>query len=165
MPRLPGFEIDTNALLQRVLTRACYTWGMLTIPQYIGIYLISVPVFFAIDMVWLGFVASSFYKSQIGHLLSSTVNWPVAIAFYLLFLVGLSIFAIVPAVEARSFTHAVLYAALFGFFAYATYDLTNWSTLRDWPMLISLVDMVWGTVLSAAVASVTYWIATTFVIR
>lgn len=110
-------------------------------------------------------VASGFYKSQIGYLLGDTVNWPVAIAFYLIFLVGLSIFAIVPAIEARSFAHAVLYAALFGFFTYATYDLTNWSTLRDWPMLVSLVDMAWGTVLSTAVAAATYWIATTFVIR
>ena len=138
---------------------------MLTSLQYVGVYLISVPVFFAIDMIWLGFVASSFYRGQIGHLLSDTVNWPVAIAFYLLFLVGLLIFAIAPAIEARSLTHALLYGALFGFFTYATYDLTNWSTLRDWPMMVSLVDMAWGTVLSASVASATYWLATTFVVR
>jgi len=128
-------------------------------------YLVSVPVFFAIDMLWLGVVASSLYRSQLGHLLSDTVNWPVAIAFYLLFLVGLLIFATLPALEAKSLTHALLYGALFGFFAYATYDLTNWSTIRDWPWLISVVDIIWGTVLSASVAGITYWISTTFFIR
>ena len=138
---------------------------MLTLAQYVYIYLASVPVFFAIDMAWLGFVANGFYQQQIGHLLSATVNWPVAIAFYLLFLIGLLIFVIAPAVEAKSLLQAVIFGALFGFFTYATYDLTNWATLRDWPMLVSLVDMAWGTFLSAAVASVTYWIAVTFIVR
>ncbi len=134
---------------------------MLTLVQYVWVYLISVPVFFAIDMLWLGLVAQKFYQSQLGYLLGP-VNWPVAIAFYLIFLVGLLIFVIAPAIESRSMMHAIVFGALFGFFTYATYDLTNWATVRDWPMLVSLVDMVWGTVLSASVASVTYWIATTF---
>ncbi len=138
---------------------------MLTTLQYIAVYAVSVPVFFAIDMLWLGFVANTFYRSQIGHLMASTVNWPVAFAFYFLFLVGLLIFAILPAIEAGSLMKALLLGALFGFFTYATYDLTNWSTLKDWPALVSLVDMAWGTVLSASVAGITYWIATTFVIR
>lgn len=132
--------------------------------QYIILYAVSVPVFFAIDMIWLGVVASGFYRSQLGNLLGP-VNWPVAIAFYLLFLVGLTIFVTVPAVANRDVGYALLYGALFGFFTYATYDLTNWSTLRDWPWMLSLVDMLWGTVLSAAVASLTYWISVTFVIR
>lgn len=138
---------------------------MIYISQYVYVYLVSVVVFFVVDMTWLGFVAKNFYKNQIGHLLSDTVNWPVAISFYLLFLVGLLIFVIAPALEAKSITHALLFGALFGFFTYATYDLTNWSTLRDWPALVSIVDMLWGTVLSATIATVTYWIAVTFVIR
>jgi uncharacterized membrane protein len=138
---------------------------MFAISQYIGIYLISVGVFFIIDMLWLGFVARVFYKSQIGHLLADTVNWPVAITFYLLFLIGLSIFAIVPALEAKSIITALIFGALYGFFTYMTYDLTNWSTLRDWPMLVSLVDILWGTVLSALVASATYFFASTFLLR
>lgn len=137
----------------------------MTIAQYAAVYAVSVPVFFAIDMVWLGFVARTLYKSQLGHLLSDSVVWPVAIAFYLAFLVGLLIFAIVPALEARSFMHALLYGALFGFFTYMTYDLTNWSTLRDWPALISVIDIAWGTFLSAAVASTTYYLASMFVLR
>lgn len=128
-------------------------------------YLVSVPVFFAIDMVWLGVVAKNIYRSQMGPLLADTVNWPVAIAFYLLFLVGLSIFVISPALASRDFTHALLYGALFGFFTYATYDLTNWSVVRGWPAALSLIDMAWGTILSGAVAGVTYWIVTTFIAR
>lgn len=138
---------------------------MLTLTQYLFVYLVSVPIFFAIDMVWLGFISNSFYKSQIGHLLSPVVNWPVAIIFYLLFLVGLLIFVIAPAIEMRSLMHALVFGALFGFFTYATYDLTNWATLRDWPALVSLVDMAWGSILSAAVAALTYWVAVTFVVR
>ncbi|MBY0110865.1 DUF2177 family protein [Patescibacteria group bacterium] len=138
---------------------------MITTLQYVLIYLVSVPVFFIIDMFWLGVVAPGFYKSQIGHLLSPTVNWPVAIVFYLLFLVGLIIFAIAPAIEARAWTHALLYGALFGFFTYLTYDLTNWATMKDWPALVSIVDVVWGTVLSGAVATITYLLVTTFIIK
>ena len=142
-----------------------YTWSMLTTTQYILVYLASVPVFFVIDMIWLGLIAPGFYRAQIGHLLSGTVNWPVAIIFYLLFLVGLMIFVVLPAIDSRMWTHALIFGALFGFFTYATYDLTNWSTLKDWPALVSLVDIAWGTVLSATVALVTYFIAVTFIVR
>lgn len=137
----------------------------MTLLQYLSVYGLSVPVFFVIDMVWLGFIATGFYKSQIGHLMADTVNWPIAIIFYLVFLVGLLIFAIAPALAAKSLMHAVIFGGLFGFFTYATYDLTNWATLKDWPPLVSIVDMVWGTVLSAAVASITYLLAVTFILR
>lgn len=130
--------------------------------QYIYVYLASVVVFFAIDMTWLGLIAVDFYKKHLGYLLGP-VNWPVAISFYLIFLVGLLIFAIAPALSANSFKTALVLGALFGFFTYATYDLTNWATVRDWPALVVFVDIAWGTVLSAAVASLTYVIATTFI--
>lgn len=129
---------------------------------YLPAYLVSVVVFFVIDMLWLGFVAPSFYKSQIGHLMADTVRWPVAIVFYLVFLVGLAIFALIPALDGGGIRHALLFGALFGFFTYATYDLTNWATLREWPALVSVVDMAWGTVLSASVTGVTYWIVSTY---
>ena len=133
----------------------------MTVLQYVWLYAISVPVFFAIDMVWLGYVARSLYQSQIGHLLGE-VNWPVAIAFYLLFLVGLLCIAIVPGFSGRGIMYAVMWGAFFGFFTYATYDLTNWATLRDWPAFIVLIDIVWGTVLSASVAGITVWLAGMF---
>lgn len=123
------------------------------------LYLATTIVFFAIDMVWLGFVASSFYKSQIGSLLKDSPDWGAAILFYLLFLVGLLIFVVYPAIESGSWTHALIYGALFGFFTYATYDLTNLATLKDWPLLVSIVDMAWGTVLSASVATASFFIS------
>ncbi|HRH24371.1 MAG TPA: DUF2177 family protein [Candidatus Paceibacterota bacterium] len=137
----------------------------MTFIQSLSVYALSVPVFFAIDMLWIGLIASGFYKSNLGHLMSSTVNWPVAIVFYLLFLIGLLIFAIAPALAQKSLMHAILFGALFGFFTYATYDLTNWATLKDWPPIVALVDMVWGTVLSASVAGLSYLLAVTFVVK
>ncbi len=127
--------------------------------QFIIIYLVSVPVFFLIDMLWLGLIARNFYQNQIGHLLGE-INWVAAILFYLIYLVGLSYFATVPAVERGSFLMALGVGALFGFFTYATYDLTNLSTMRDWPLLVTVVDILWGTVLGASVAAGTYLIYT-----
>lgn len=129
--------------------------------HYVYIYALSVPVFFAIDMLWLGLVANKLYQSQLGYLLGP-VNWPVALAFYLIFLVGLLLFVIAPAVATKSLYHAAVFGALFGFFTYATYDLTNWATVKDWPWFISIVDMAWGTVLSTLVSVGTYLLATTF---
>lgn len=138
---------------------------MFSFTHYILIYLTSTLIFFAIDMTWLGIVAKNFYRKHLGYLLSDTVVWPVAISFYLLFLIGLLIFAILPAIESRSILHALLYGALFGFFTYATYDLTNWSTIRDWPAIVSLVDILWGVILSGVVATLTYWVSVTYIIR
>lgn len=126
---------------------------------FIKLYLIALPIFFLIDMTWLGLVATSFYKSQIGFLMKTDINWTAAVIFYLLFIVGLVIFAIEPAVSRSSWTHALIFGALFGFFTYATYDLTNLATLKDWPLFVSLVDMTWGAVLGASVSLVTYYIA------
>ena len=124
-------------------------------------YLISVPIFFVIDMVWLGVVARSFYQAQLGSLLGP-VNWVAAIIFYLVFILGLTFFATQPALQALSWQKALLLGALFGFFTYATYDLTNLATLKGWPLAVSLVDMAWGTVLGGAVATVTYFVVRLF---
>jgi len=127
--------------------------------MFIKLYAIALPVFFAIDMTWLGLVAKNFYRGQIGSLMKDDINWTAAIIFYLLFIVGLVIFVITPAVEKGSWMHALLFGALFGFIAYATYDLTNLATLKDWPLLVTVVDMMWGAVLAASVSTVTYFIA------
>lgn len=126
----------------------------MNIQTFLTLYAVSVPVFFAIDMVWLGLVASKFYTSRLGHLMGD-INWPAAIIFYLVFLVGLTLFATYPAVVKDSVQYALIWGALFGFFTYATYDLTNLATLRDWPLSVTIVDMVWGTVLGASVAALT----------
>jgi uncharacterized membrane protein len=121
-------------------------------------YVVSVPVFFAVDMIWLGVIARGFYRKALEPLLTPNINWTAAIVFYFLFLVGILVFALLPGLKKQSFVYTVSMAALFGFIAYATYDLTNLATLRDWPLLMSMVDMLWGAFLSASTAGVTYLI-------
>lgn len=127
--------------------------------MFLKLYAIALPVFFAIDMIWLGLVAKNFYQKQIGYLMTPNVNWAAAIIFYLLFIVGLIVFVIEPALKIQSWNHAVLYGALFGLITYATYDLTNLATLTNWPMMVTIVDLMWGTVLAASVSTITYLIA------
>jgi uncharacterized membrane protein len=127
--------------------------------MFLKLYAIALPVFFAIDMVWLGLVAKNFYRSQIGFLMREDVNWVAAIAFYLLFIVGLIFFVVTPAVEKESWAYALFAGALFGLISYATYDLTNLATTKDWPPLVTFVDLAWGAVLAASVSMVTYFIA------
>jgi uncharacterized membrane protein len=130
--------------------------------MFIKLYLIALPVFLAIDMIWLGFIAKSFYAQQIGFLMKPNINWIAAILFYLIFIVGLVIFVILPAIEKSSWVFALFSGALFGLITYATYDLTNLATLKDWPLLVTAVDLAWGAVLAASVSIVTYFIANTF---
>jgi uncharacterized membrane protein len=127
--------------------------------MFIKLYAIALPVFFMIDLIWIGVVAKGFYAKQIGSLLKPDVNWTAAILFYLLFIVGLVIFVITPAVEKNSWVHAVLFGALFGLVCYATYDLTNLALTKDWPLLVTIVDLAWGAVLAASVSTITYFIA------
>lgn len=120
---------------------------------------IALPVFFVIDMIWLGLVAKDFYRNQIGSLMKPEVNWTAAIIFYLIFIAGLVVFVITPAIENASWKHAMVYGAFFGFVCYATYDLTNLAVAIDWPLVVTLVDLVWGAVLAASVSIATYFIA------
>jgi uncharacterized membrane protein len=116
-------------------------------------------VFFAVDMFWLGIVAKDFYRTQMGALLRTDFLWSAAILFYLLFLVGALYFAVLPAVHSGEWTRALMLGALFGFFTYMTYDLTNLATLKDWPLTLTIVDTLWGTTLSAIVATAGFFIA------
>jgi uncharacterized membrane protein len=124
--------------------------------MFLKLYFISLPVFFAIDIVWLVLVARKFYAAHIGSLLKPDVNWFAAVIFYLLFIGGLVAFVISPAIEKHSWIHALLYGAFFGLVTYATYDLTNLATMRDFPLLVTIVDMAWGMVVSASVSVITY---------
>lgn len=121
-------------------------------------YLLTTLVFFAIDMVWLGFIAKNLYRKYLGDFLSDAINWKAAIIFYLIFIVGIFIFAIMPAVEKNSITKAIIYGAMFGFFTYATYDLTNLATLKNWPLQIVFIDMAWGALLTALVSTAGFYI-------
>lgn len=127
--------------------------------MFAKLYGIALLTFLLIDGLWLGFVARSFYANQLGGLLKPDVNWLAAGIFYAFFIVGLVVFVIAPAVERTSLSFALWYGALFGAIAYATYDLTNLATLKDWPVLVTLVDIVWGGVLAASVSVGTFLLA------
>jgi len=127
--------------------------------MFIKLYLITLSVFLGIDMVWLTLVAKNFYAKQIGYLMTKNPNLFAALIFYLIFIAGLITFVIIPALDKKMWTHALLMGALFGLVTYATYDLTNLATVKDWPLIITLVDLIWGMVLSAAVSVITYFIA------
>lgn len=127
--------------------------------KYLLTYLLTVPVFFAIDMVWLGVVAKGLYQKELGKFLSEKPNWAAAIVFYLLYIVGIIILAVAPAVEKQSLLRAVFLGGVFGGLAYATYDLTNLATLKNWPIKIVIIDIVWGVILTASVAGISYTIA------
>jgi uncharacterized membrane protein len=123
------------------------------------LYLIALPVFFIIDMLWLGVVAKSFYRNQIGFLMKTNINWIAAIVFYLLFIAGLVYFVLMPAMEKRSLSLLLTAAAFFGLITYSTYDLTNLATLKDWPLLVTIIDIIWGMFLSVSVSLISYLIA------
>lgn len=127
---------------------------------FLKMYGITLVVFFAIDMLWLGVIAKKLYNEQIGHLLKTNVNWAAALIFYLIFIAGIVTFVLMPAWNDGSFVKALLLGGFFGFIAYATYDLTNLATMKDWPLFITVVDLIWGTVLGASTAAISYGILT-----
>lgn len=122
-------------------------------------YIIAFFSFLIVDFAWLGFIAKSFYRDQIGHLLRDKFLLFPAFIFYLIFVFGLLIFVIVPALTDDSLAKALVFGGLFGFVTYVTYDLTNLATIRDWPLLVTIVDMVWGAVLCASVSVLTVFLS------
>ena len=126
---------------------------MVEMMKYVVAYLAAVITLFAVDLVWLGIVAKSFYREQIGPLMLDEINILAAVLFYALYVVGVVIFAVSPALHTGSWRTAIILGALFGFFAYATYDMTNLATLRGWPIAMVVVDIAWGTFLTAISAS------------
>ena len=132
----------------------------MTIAGFLKLYAVALATFLVIDLVWLGVVARSFYQAQLGHLMRPNVNWAAAVVFYLIFVVGIVILAVWPAIDRRSLTHAVLLGALLGLVSYAAYDLTNFATLDGFPLKVVVVDIVWGTVLCGTISAVTYLAST-----
>jgi len=127
--------------------------------MFIKLFCIALPVFLAIDMVWLGVIAKNFYQREIGPLLRPDVNWIAAGVFYILFIAGLVFFVIEPAMEKKLWTDALLRGAFFGLVTYATYDLTNLAVAKGWPLSITIVDLLWGMTLAASVSVITFLIA------
>ncbi|MCX7304822.1 MAG: DUF2177 family protein [Hyphomicrobiales bacterium] len=122
--------------------------------RYVVAYLATGIAFLAIDSIWLMTMADRLYRPLLGDLLTETFNVVPAILFYIIYIAGIVIFAVRPAWASGRWKTAALFGALFGFCAYATYDLTNQATIKDWPALITVADLCWGTVLSALAATV-----------
>ena len=114
---------------------------------------------FALDLVWLGVVAKGFYAKHMGSLLRPDVKWVPALLFYVLYVSAVVVFVVMPAAERRSFGRALALGAFFGLAAYATYDLTSLALIRDFPLIIVLVDLAWGIALTAVASSVGYAVA------
>jgi uncharacterized membrane protein len=125
---------------------------------YLKLYFATLVAFFAIDIVWLGLVARTFYRKYIGYLMAPNPNWIAAILFYLLFIVGILVFVVVPGLADNSVKMTLLRAALFGLISYATYDLTNLATVKDWPLTITIVDLLWGTTVSVLVSYISFMV-------
>ena len=130
--------------------------------MFIKLYLIALPIFLILDGLWLGLIAKTFYTKQIGSLFKTDINWTAALIFYLMFIAALILFVINPAIEKESLAHTLLFGALFGLITYATYDLTNLATLKGWPIMVTIVDLIWGSFVTAAVSSITFLIFTKF---
>lgn len=121
--------------------------------SFLEMYAVGLACFFALDLLWLGVVAQSFYQRELGHLLRPDVQWGAALLFYLLFVAALVVFVAAPAAERRSYPHALGYGAFFGLAAYAAFDLTCLALFREFPLTVVVVDLAWGATLSAAVSA------------
>lgn len=121
-------------------------------------YLILLAIFLLIDMVWLMGIAKRLYADKLGYLMASKPNLLAALLFYLLFIVGLQVFVVQPALLSGSWLAALLPGLLFGLVTYATYDLTNLATVRDWPVLITVLDLLWGSFVSGVTSLAGFWL-------
>ena len=130
---------------------------------YAVAYIATLVVFLAADMLWLGTMVNRIYRPALGDILAASVNFPPALVFYLIYPIGIVIFAVLPGVKSGSVATAAMYGALFGFFTYATYDLSNYATLRNWTLQVTIVDIAWGTLLGAMAAAVGCFAATRLV--
>ncbi len=130
--------------------------------QFIKHYLIALVVFTLIDLVWLVFISRKLYQAKIGHLMADKVNFPAAAIFYLLFIAAMVFFVINPAVDKQSVLYALGVGAFFGLVTYATYDLTNLATLRDWPVSMTVIDLIWGSFVTGSTCALTTWISGRF---
>lgn len=130
--------------------------------QYLIAYAGSMAALMVLDAFWLGIAMVDFYKAQIGHLMTDNIRFGAAALFYLFYIAGVVFFAVRPALAEGSGRRALLNGAVFGFMAYMTYDLTNLATLRDWPVIVVVYDILWGCFLSAASAWAGYAAARRF---
>lgn len=125
-------------------------------------YVILLVIFLAIDMVWLLGIAKGLYAQKLGYLMAARPNLPAALLFYLLFAAGLQFFVVNPALVSGNWLSALLPGLFFGLVTYATYDLTNLATVKDWPVLITVLDLLWGSVVSGLTSLLGFWLIRLF---
>lgn len=130
--------------------------------NYATNFTVSFLVFLGIDFLWLTVIAKNLYQNKLGYLLSKNPNFVAAFLFYVIFVIALNYFVLAPALEHKNITKLLVSAALFGFVTYATYDLTNLATIKDWPLDVTIIDLIWGTSLSSAVSFISFQIITRF---
>ncbi len=126
--------------------------------EFIKLYVTAALTFLALDSVWLGVVAPKFYQKYIGHVMAQKANFLAAGMFYAIFIAGLVFFVLQPAIREASWSVALIRGAFFGLVTYATYDLTSQAVIKDWPWLVTGVDLLWGTFITASVATVSFFI-------
>ena len=126
--------------------------------KYLGIYLTFLITLITVDLVWLLGIAKNLYREEMGDLMASEPKLLAGLAFYLIYALGVCIFVIAPALSKQSLMHALQYGALFGFFCYMTYDLTNLAVIRDFPTKLAFIDMAWGSLVTALAAGLAYWV-------
>ncbi|MEY3799927.1 MAG: hypothetical protein RLZZ406_1230 [Pseudomonadota bacterium] len=128
--------------------------------KYLAVYLSFLLSLVVIDLIWLLGIAKNLYRDEMGSLMASEPKLLAGLGFYLLYALGASIFVIIPAISKQSWLYAVQYGALFGLFCYMTYDLTNLAVIRDFPVRLAFIDIVWGSAVTAASATISYWVGT-----
>lgn len=124
--------------------------------EFLKIALIAIVIFFVIDIIWLGAVAKKFYRKELKNIIAEKVNWIAAVLFYVIFILGLTFFVIEPAILNKGITYAIFAGAFFGLVCYATYDLTNLATFKNWSLKLTVIDLIWGAILSSSVSALTY---------
>lgn len=130
--------------------------------MFIKLYLLTLPIFLAIDAVWLTVMSKSFYGSRLGFLMGKT-NYFAALIFYLLYAAGIVLFVVTPSIQKGSLLQVLITGALFGLICYATYDLSNLATIKNWPLSVTIVDLIWGTFVTSTTSLVVYLIGSKFV--
>ena len=126
--------------------------------KYFSVYLTFLITLITVDLIWLLGIAKTLYRDQMGGLMASEPKLLIGLFFYLLYSLGICIFVIAPALSKQSLLYAIQYGALFGFFCYMTYDLTNLAVIQNFPAKLALIDIAWGTFVSALCAGFAYWI-------
>lgn len=129
---------------------------------FIKLYVVSLIVFLGIDIIWLGFIAKKLYSKYLGYLMTEKIVWIAAVIFYLIFIAGLVFFVINPALREKSLSYALYAGAFLGLVTYATYDLTNLATIKNWPVIVTVLDLLWGMFISSATSGITFLIMKNF---